>query len=163
MAISLFIRNFAAEIATRRRKGKSGGGSAALLYIMTAYMTAKRLLPFTVLAAALCLQACTDGSRRAEIEKRRAALRHKQDSTLLASQQDLAVTDSALEAVKAEYETMKAEVEQHKAELKATPEELTALTRLRMKRDSLQTRWDVLGATIKYIKIKQTEQQQKEE
>ncbi len=100
---------------------------------------------------------CSDNSRRQEIEQRKAALRHKQDSTLLASQQELALVDSALEATKAEYERMKKVVEQHKAELHATADELTALTMLRMKRDSLQVQWDVLGAKIKYIRVKQAE------
>lgn len=122
----------------------------------------RRLFLLSAIVAAVLLGACTDSSRRTEIEQRRAALRHKQDSTLEASQRELATVDSTLEAVKAEYERMKAEVEQHKAELKATAEELTALTMLRMRRDSLQTRWDVLGATIKYIRQKQDEYQQKE-
>ena len=34
-------------------------------------------------------------------------MKHKQDSTLLASQQELAVVDSTLEAVKTQYEQMK--------------------------------------------------------
>ena len=109
------------------------------------------------LCTLLMLSACGNSSRRSEIEQRKAALRHKQDSTLLASQQELAVVDSALEATKAEYERMKAEVEQHKEALKATAEELTALTMLRMKRDSLQVQWDVLGAKIKYIRKKQND------
>ena len=54
-------------------------------------------------------------------------------------------------------EQMKAVVEQHKAELRATEEELTALTLLRLRRDSLQVQWDVLGAKIKYIRVKQAE------
>jgi len=107
--------------------------------------------------ALMLLASCTSNSRRSEIEQRKMALRHKQDSTLIASQQELAVVDSALEATKTEYERLKAEVEQHKAELKATAEELTALTMLRMKRDSLQVQWNVLGAKIKYIRKKQAE------
>ena len=115
-------------------------------------------LAATALTALLLLAACGgDNSRRAEIEQRREALRHKQDSALVASQQELAIVDSTLEAVKAEYEQMKAVVEQHKAELRATEEELTALTLLRLRRDSLQVQWDVLGAKIKYIRVKQAE------
>jgi hypothetical protein len=110
-----------------------------------------------MIVASALLTACTDNSRRDEIEQRKAALRHKQDSTLAASQQELALVDSALEATKAEYERMKAEVEQHKNELRATADELTALTLLRVKRDSLQVQWDVLGAKIKYIRKKQEE------
>jgi hypothetical protein len=100
-------------------------------------------------------------SRRDEIDQRKAALKHKQDSTLLATQQELAVVDSTLEAVKAEYEQMKVMVEEHKAALKATEEELTALTLLRIRRDSLQVQWDVLGAKIKYIRVKMKELEEK--
>ena len=115
------------------------------------------------LTTLLLSSSCNGNSRRAEIEQRRAALKHKQDSTLEASQRELAIVDSTLEAVKAEYERMKAEVEEHKAALTATAEELTALTQLRMRRDSLQTQWEVLGATIKYIRTKQSEQETEKE
>ena len=98
-----------------------------------------------------------DSPRRAEIEQRRAALRHKQDSSLLAAQQELAFVDSTLESVKVEYEQKKAEVERHKAELTATAEELTALTMLGLRRDSLQAQWNLLGAKIRYIRQKQSE------
>jgi septal ring factor EnvC (AmiA/AmiB activator) len=120
-------------------------------------MTKGILLSSLVAIVLLFSVSCADNSRRTEIEQRRAALKHKQDSTLLASQQELAIVDSTLEAVKTEYEKMKAEVEQHKAELRATADELTALTMLRMRRDSLQVQWDVLGAKIKYIRLKQQE------
>ncbi len=111
---------------------------------------------FVLLVATLLTAACGN-SRRDEIEARKAALKHKQDSTLLAAQQELATVDSTLEIVKMEYEHMKVEVEAHKAALKATGEELTNLTLLRVKRDSLQTQWDLLGAKIKYIRLKQKE------
>ncbi|MBR1932923.1 MAG: hypothetical protein IJ841_04470 [Prevotella sp.] len=111
-----------------------------------------RHISMIMMAAALLLTACGSNSRRAEIDARRAALIHKQDSTLAASQARLAVVDSTLQAVNREYEAMKATVEQHRAELRATEQELTALTRLRMHRDSLQTEWEVLGAKIKYIR-----------
>ena len=115
-------------------------------------------LAAVMLVLALMLSSCTDNSRRQEIDQRRAALKHKQDSTLEASQRELAIVDSTLQAVNAEYERMKIEVEQHKKELRATAEELTALTKLRVRRDSLQTQWDVLGAKIKYIRVKKQEQ-----
>lgn len=106
-----------------------------------------------VVIATLFTTACGN-SRRNEIEARKAALKHKQDSCLQAAQQELAVVDSTLEAVKAEYEQKKKEVEAHKAALQATEEELTALTLLRMHRDSLQVQWNALGAKIKYIRMK---------
>jgi hypothetical protein len=108
-------------------------------------------------ATVLCLLACGSHSRRDEIEQRKEALRHKQDSTLLATQQELARTDSLLAAVKSQYAAMSATVDRHKAQLKATPQELTALTRLRMRRDSLQVAWETQGAKIRYIRKKQEE------
>ena len=107
----------------------------------------------SMIAATLLSTACGN-SRRDEIEARKAALKHKQDSSLQAAQQELAIVDSTLEAVKAEYELKKQEVEAHKAALQATEEELTALTLLRMHRDSLQVQWNALGAKIKYIRTK---------
>lgn len=117
----------------------------------------KRYFFVISLIVATLLTAACGNSRRDEIEARKAALKHKQDSTLNASQQELAVVDSALEAVKAEYEQKRKEVEAHKAALQATPEELTELTLLRVQRDSLQVKWDVLGAKIRYIRQKQKE------
>ena len=112
-------------------------------------------LPLAV--AAFFILSCSNHSRRDEIEQRKVALKHHQDSSLLAARQELAVVDSTLEAVKLEYEQKKAEVERHKADLTATPEELTALTLLGLKRDSLQGQWQLLGAKIKYIMQKQNE------
>ena len=114
---------------------------------------ATRILTISMIA--ILPLSCVDSSRRTEIEARKAALKHKQDSALTASQQELSITDSTLQAVNRQYEQMKAEVEQHKAQLRATEEELTALTLLRMRRDSLQTQWQALGAKIKYIRQKQ--------
>ena len=67
-------------------------------------------LAAVMLVLALMLSSCTDNSRRQEIDQRRAALKHKQDSTLEASQRELAIVDSTLQAVNAEYERMKIEV-----------------------------------------------------
>ena len=110
-----------------------------------------------MLASAFFMASCGNGSRRAEIDARKAALRHHQDSALAASQQQLSVVDSTLEVVKRQYDEMSARVDSHKAALKATAEELTALTLLRMRRDSLQVQFDVLCAKIKYIHKKQKE------
>ena len=111
------------------------------------------------LAALLAVTACGN-SRREEIEQRREALKHKQDSSLQAAQQELAIVDSTLEAVKVEFQQKQAEVDAHKAALQATEQELTDLTLLRMKRDSLKVQWDLLGAKIKYIRQKQKELEQ---
>ena len=110
------------------------------------------------IVATLLTTACGNNSRRDEIEQRKAALKHHQDSALQAAQEELAIVDSTLEAVKAEYEQKKAEVERHKAELCATAEELTELTLLGLKRDSLQGQWQLLGSKIKYIRQKQSDE-----
>ena len=52
---------------------------------------------------------------------------------------------------------MQQAVDAHKKALKATPEELTALTRQRMKRDSLRTQFEALGMKIRYIHQKMKE------
>jgi MoxR-like ATPase len=85
------------------------------------------------------------------IDTRKKALALLQAIELKRTQEELAIVDSTLEVVKQQYASMQQEVEQHKAALKATPEELTALTRLRMHRDSLQVRFDALCNQIKYI------------
>ena len=94
----------------------------------------------------------------AAIDVRRQALHLQQDLELERSQAELAVVDSVLQVVKQDYERLKAEVEEAKAELRATPEELTTLTKARVHRDSLQTRFDALCAKIRYIHKKQKEQ-----
>ncbi len=91
------------------------------------------------------------------IETRKQALILQQNIELKRSQEELAVVDSLLQVVKSDYETLKQKVEKDKQELKATPEELTMLTKTRVRRDSLQTRFEVLCAKIRYIHKKQKE------
>jgi hypothetical protein len=92
------------------------------------------------------------------IETRKQALRLQQNIELKRSQEELALVDSALQAVKHDYEYQKQKVEKDKQELRATAEELTMLTKSRVTRDSLQTRFDVLCAKIRCIHKKQKEQ-----
>ena len=89
------------------------------------------------------------------IEARKQALTLQQNIELKRSQEELVVLDSLLQAVKLDYENQKQKVEKDKEQLKATPEELTQLTKTRVKRDSLQTRFDVLLAKVRYIHQKQ--------
>ena len=89
------------------------------------------------------------------IEARKQALTLQQNIELKRSQEELVVLDSLLQAVKLDYENQKQKVEKDKEQLKATPEELTRLTKTRVKRDSLQTRFDVLLAKVRYIHQKQ--------
>lgn len=89
------------------------------------------------------------------IAERKEALALFQKASLRISQTDLARTDSALEAEKARFAQMERTINAHKAAGNATATELTALTRQRMLRDSLQVRFDVLCAQIKYIHKRQ--------
>lgn len=91
------------------------------------------------------------------IETRKQALILQQNIELKRSQEELGTVDSLLQVVKNDYETLKQKVEKDKQELRATPEELTMLTKTRVRRDSLQTRFEVLCAKIRYIHKKQKE------
>lgn len=91
------------------------------------------------------------------IEARKTGLKLHQDIALSQAQEDLAKTDSALQRVKSEYEAMKAAADKAKSQLQATPEQLTLLTLKRMERDSLQVRFDMQCAKIKYIHKRQKE------
>ena len=105
-----------------------------------------------LLVVAAMLAACTGGSRRAEIEARKAALKHKQDSTLLATQQELALVDSLWQAAKAEHDALHQWVMDNASRLNDQSPEVLRLNRLRAHRDSLQVQWETLGAKIKYIR-----------
>ena len=89
------------------------------------------------------------------IAERKEALKLYQEASLRIAQKQLAYVDSALEAEKHIFQTMEKSVAAHKEKGIATAEELTALTRKRMLRDSLQTQFDVLCAKIKYIHKRQ--------
>jgi hypothetical protein len=52
---------------------------------------------------------------------------------------------------------MQKQVYAHKATLTATADELTLLTMTRMRRDSIRTLYETLGAKIRYIRKKQKE------
>lgn len=88
---------------------------------------------------------------------RREALKLYQQVSLKAAQQTVEQADRALQAINSEYNSMKADVENLNAKGIATAGQLTNLTLLRMKRDSLQTVFDVECAKIKYIKAKMKE------
>ena len=74
-----------------------------------------------------------------------------------AAEDELASTDSLLQAANRELDALQKQVDQHKKALKATPEELTLLTRTRIRRDSIRTQHETLGAKIHYIRQKQKE------
>ena len=106
---------------------------------------------------AILITACGETNTRKEINSRKAALVEKQKTELKKAQDELWRTDSLLQLANKELEAMTKEVEEHKKALKATPEELTALTKLRVKRDSIRTQYEALGLKIRYIKKKSEE------
>ena len=91
------------------------------------------------------------------VEARKAALQLHQEIELKAAQDELAATDSLLQITNQELDALQNQVDQHKKALKATPEELTKLTTTRIKRDSIHTQFETLGAKIRYIRQKQKE------
>lgn len=91
------------------------------------------------------------------IEVRKQALKLQQSISLKQAQEELALTDSALQAVILNYNYLHAKVEKDKELLRATEEELRLLTLTRIKRDSLQVCFDEQCARIKYIHKKQKE------
>ena len=96
--------------------------------------------------------------QREEIDARWKALRLHQETELKRAQEELAQTDSLLQVVQHDYDDLQVKVEKDKAALRATPEELTLLTKTRIKRDSLRTQCETLGAKIRYIHKKQKDQ-----
>ena len=88
------------------------------------------------------------------VEARKTALRLHQDVELKIAQQELARTDSLLVVANRELEALQQQVDAHKAALTATAEELTNLTRTRMRRDSIRTQFEAIGMKIRYIRQK---------
>lgn len=91
------------------------------------------------------------------IAARKEALKIHQDSELKLSQKEIAALDTALIRLNSEYEKLKNAAEVHKLKGCATREELAQVLKTRMLRDSLQVRFDVLVAKIKYINKRKKE------
>ena len=116
----------------------------------------RHLIILLAVVAAVCA-GCTDHSRRSEIEARRTALHHKQDSALAEAQQRLAVVDSMLEAARRAHDAQHEWVMAHATELNEHSPEVLLLNQLRAHRDSLEAEWQTLGAKIKYIRMRKNE------
>ena len=110
-----------------------------------------------IVLATTLLIACGETDTRKEINRRKAALKEKQETELKKAQDELLRTDSLLQIANLELDSLQQKVEKDKAALKATPEELTLLTKTRIKRDSIRTQFEVLGAKIRYIREKMKE------
>ncbi|MBR4897843.1 MAG: hypothetical protein IKZ48_03550 [Prevotella sp.] len=120
-------------------------------------MMKKKTLILGLLAIMLLTAACGPKSRRDEIEQRKEALKHKQDSTLLASQQELAWVDSALQVATARHQHLLDELKSGRYSGQQLQQLGEQLTLARLERDSLKVRFEVLCGTIKYIHRKQQE------
>ena len=112
---------------------------------------------FIALVAIVLLSACGETKTRQKINRRKAALKEHQETELKNAQLEMTITDSLLQVANHQLDSMQQAVDAHKKALKATPEELTALTRQRMKRDSLRTQFETLGMKIRYIHQKMKE------
>lgn len=92
-----------------------------------------------------------------EIGPRQKGIVLRKEIILKTSQTDLALTDSALQYEISRYRELSRKAEKDKSQGLATRDELNAVTISRMKRDSLQVRFDVLCGQIRYIHKKQSE------
>lgn len=91
------------------------------------------------------------------IEARKQALRLYQEVELKRAQLTVEGVDTVLQRVEREYQDMKKTVDALREKSAATVEQLRAVNLMRVKRDSLQTVFDVECAKIKYIKKKMEE------
>lgn len=104
--------------------------------------------------------ALVDSLRRTypeEVGARKKALAVYQKAELAKAKADVAWTDKELLLANEEFRALDSVVRSHKAGGVATADELTRHTRMRMRRDSLQVRFDVQCAKIRYIKQKMRE------
>lgn len=88
------------------------------------------------------------------IEARKAALRIYQKIELKRAQLNVETADKAIKEAESRYEDMKRTVEELKAKGSITAAQLSSLTRMKLKLDSLKTVFDVECAKIKYIRKK---------
>jgi hypothetical protein len=91
------------------------------------------------------------------IETRKKAIVLRQNLELKNAQMKLAVVDSALHATNLIYKYIRSKAEVDKDKGVATREELSEVITTRIKRDSLQVKFDLLCGQIRYIHKKQKE------
>ena len=115
-------------------------------------MRNKKIYLAALLVIAYVSMGCADKSRRTEIEQRKAALIHKQDSSLADAQARLAEVDSLLEIAKQQHDAQHKLVMDNSTKMNNNSPEVKKLNELRAHRDSLQAEWQTLGAKIRYIK-----------
>ncbi|MBQ4632752.1 MAG: hypothetical protein IIU87_08280 [Prevotella sp.] len=86
------------------------------------------------------------------IQERKRGLRLKQEMELRFAQDSVQELDKLLHDVNWQYNEMKQSVDKKRAEFKATEEEYTALTKMKLHRDSIQAAFEVQCAKVRYIK-----------
>ena len=91
------------------------------------------------------------------IETRKKAIILRQNLELKDAQMKLAGVDSALQATNLIYKYIRSKAESDKNKGVATREQLTEVITTRIKRDSLQVKFDLLCGQIRYIHKKQKE------
>ena len=87
-----------------------------------------------------------------QIEQRKAAIQHKQDSTLQAAASEVERLDTLLQKAAKEYEKKKRAAEIAHESGTGTEEMYAEVNRLRQIRDSLQVRFDTECAKIRYVR-----------
>lgn len=92
------------------------------------------------------------------VDVRRRALVLYQNIALKQAQEDLEQTDRLLQVARRDYDYIKREVEKRRSDLNATAEQLRTMTLTKIKLDSLQVRFDMQCAKIKYIHKRQKEE-----
>lgn len=92
-----------------------------------------------------------------QIEVRKQAILLRQDIELKKAQRELALVDSSLMAANKLFNILDAQANVDKLKGLATAEQLKSVILQRMKRDSLQVRFDVLAGQIRYIHKKKKE------
>lgn len=90
-----------------------------------------------------------------QIEQRKQALQHKQDSTLTAAQAEIQRLDTLLQRVSRKYEQKRRAAEIAHEAGTGTEEMFAEVNSLRQLRDSLQVRFDTECAKIRYVRLVQ--------
>lgn len=79
------------------------------------------------------------------------------DSMIEAAQKTIPPLDSALQRTIRQYDSLNSRVEAHREALRMTESELNELAALRLRRDSLQVRFDTECARVRFLHRKKEE------
>lgn len=118
-----------------------------------------------IILAVVLVTACQNKHQQLqkEIELRKTALKHHQDSALTASQKDVERLDRELQQASAEYQRLKKAADAAHANGTGTAEQFKEVTFMRLKRDSLQAQFDATCSKIKYIRKRMEEDKEEKQ